>query len=97
MLLPLLLSLALSVTPNFGSEPQKVTLKFRLDQPTEYPICVWFDADGIQWKSCRDGNKDQLSYERTYTLDAGTYHIWIEADGIRSTKATVVIQERIPQ
>ena len=93
-MLSLILAIALTVSPNFGSEPQKVKVRFKLETPTEYPICVWFDADGAQWKSCRDGDRDRLFYERTYSLDAGKYEIWIETRDGLSEKVPVVILER---
>lgn len=68
-------------------------VRIQLDQPTEYPICVWFDADGAVWSSCQDGEKDRLFYERTYKLDSGNYLIWVSTRDGQSVKRPVTVLE----
>ncbi len=96
MVLALLaLAIQLTVSPSHGFEPQRVNVRFKLPQPTEYRICVNFNADGIVWDSCWDGEPDRLFYERKYILDAGNYEIWISTRELgNSERRTITVLER---
>ena len=89
----------LKVSPNVGQAPLTVRVEVRTQQEWRGRVCIARSWEGTEPEtSCWDQDpEDAAVVTYRYTLDAGTWTVWVTHAGrIVSMREQVIVGERLP-